>query len=346
MEAFADPEVNEITCLCSAQSAKTLTMLVLLCWAIAEDPGPILWVTVSGNEAKKIAKSPILPLIEKCDALKDKIPTAKGAKNTQSIYFPGAPFIIAGAGAESDLQSTPFRYIFLDEARQWQEDGKLEMVSKRTRSYHNYKKVIITCPDKENDGVHRAFLDGDQRQFEVPCPHCGTMQHLEWGTKDGAGGVKWDMTDEAHNNGVYNWELIRPTIRYCCKHCGEKMFGNAIADRKRIQRDGKWRRHNELAAKNKRSYTWGVLLPWWTKLEESVAEFLSARKALSYGDAGPLKVFFNETLGLPWQEQMGYTKEDTAISERAVPYSPSEKWDREERRFCTIDVQEIGRAHV
>ncbi|MFZ4695702.1 MAG: phage terminase large subunit family protein, partial [Verrucomicrobiia bacterium] len=52
MEAFADESVNELSCMCSAQSAKTLTMLCLLAWAIAEDPGPILWVTSSVQEAR------------------------------------------------------------------------------------------------------------------------------------------------------------------------------------------------------------------------------------------------------------------------------------------------------
>jgi Phage terminase large subunit (GpA) len=53
MEAFADESVNEISAMCSAQSAKTLTILCLMAWAIAEDPGPILWVTASLHQENK-----------------------------------------------------------------------------------------------------------------------------------------------------------------------------------------------------------------------------------------------------------------------------------------------------
>jgi phage terminase large subunit GpA-like protein len=108
------------------------------------------------------------------------------------IYFPGAPLIITGSESEASLQSTPFRYIFLDETRSYP-PGAIEMVSKRTRSYtHNYKKVFISTPDMEGDAVHRAFLNGDQRHYEVKCPSCSHFQELVWKEHDEKGGLKWD----------------------------------------------------------------------------------------------------------------------------------------------------------
>jgi hypothetical protein len=194
MEAFADEGVNEISARCSAQSAKTLTMLCLLAWAIAEDPGPILWVTKSITEARKFAKTRLLPLLERCGPVASKLPTRRGYANTLEIYFPGAPLIITGAESTASLQSTPFRYIFLDEVRNYP-PGALEMVSKRTRSYtYNYKKVVISTADEEGDAVDRAFLNGDQRHYEVKCPGCGHFQELRWKAKEDKGGLKWETT--------------------------------------------------------------------------------------------------------------------------------------------------------
>lgn len=198
MEAFADESVNEISCMCSAQSAKTLTILCLLAWAIAEDPGPILWVTSSMQEARKLAKSRLLPMLERCGPVSAKFPKERGQKNTLEIYFPGAPLIIAGSESEASLQSTPFRYIFLDEARSYP-PGAIEMVSKRTRSYtYNYKRVFISTPDMEKDAVHQAFLNGDQRHYEVKCPahECGHFQELEWKNSGEKGGMKWETTED------------------------------------------------------------------------------------------------------------------------------------------------------
>lgn len=195
MESFADEAVNELGCMCSAQSAKTLTMLCLLAWCIAEDPGPILWVTASLQEARKFAKSRLLPLLERCGPVAARFPRERNRKNTLEIYFPGAPLIITGSESEASLQSTPFRYIFLDEARSYPK-GAVEMVSKRTRSYtYNYKRVFISTPDTEGDTVHRAFLSGDQRHYEVKCPGCGAFQELEWKEKEQRGGIKWDTTE-------------------------------------------------------------------------------------------------------------------------------------------------------
>jgi phage terminase large subunit GpA-like protein len=196
MEAFADESVNEVSAMCSAQSAKTLTILCLMAWAIAEEPGPILWVTASLQEARKFAKMRLLPLLERCGPVAARFPRQRNRKTTLEIYFPGAPLIITGSESEASLQSTPFRYIFLDEVRSYP-PGALEMVSKRTRSYpHNYKRVFISTPDMEGDSVHRAFLMGDQRHYEVKCPApaCGHFQELVWKEKEEPGGLKWDTT--------------------------------------------------------------------------------------------------------------------------------------------------------
>ena len=194
MEAFADEAINEIAAMCAAQSAKTLTILCLLSWAVGEDPGPILWVTSSLQEARKFAKMRLQPLLERCPPVAARMPRDRHRKTTLEIYFPGAPVIVTGSESEASLQSTPFRYIFLDETRSYP-PGAVEMVSKRTRSYtYNYKKVQISTADKEGDVVHQAFLRGDQRHYEVKCPSCRHFQELRWKEKDEKGGLKWDTT--------------------------------------------------------------------------------------------------------------------------------------------------------
>lgn len=214
MEAFADESVNEISAMVSAQSAKTLTILCLLAWAIAEDPGPILWVTSSMIEARKFAKMRLLPLLEHCAPVAARFPKQRDRKTTLEIYFPGAPLIITGSESEKSLQSTPYRYILLDEARSYPA-GAWEMVSKRTRSYtYNYKRVSISTPDMEGDAVHRAFLNGDQRHYEVKLP-CGHWQELMWKDKDEKGGLKWDTLP---------YDVIEA-------HTGDKVQGKITDDR-------------------------------------------------------------------------------------------------------------------
>lgn len=344
MEAFADESVNELSCMCSAQSAKTLTMLCLLAWAIAEDPGPILWVTSSIQEARKFAKSRLMPLLERCAPVAAKFPRDRHSKNMLEIYFPGAPLIIAGSESEASLQSTPFRYIFLDEARSYP-PGAIEMVSKRTRSYpHNYKRVFISTPDMEQDAVHRAFLDGDQRHFHSICDKCGHFFVLRWGDDTTPWGLKWDTNEETRPQGRYNFDKLKATVRYVCEKCGG-VIRDVPHERKLLASRGEWRPNNPLAPSNCRSFHWGALLPWWTSWGNQVVEFLTAKAALKWNDHHPLKSFVNETKGEPWTDRLRYQADEQYLQRRVRHYDPREKWEPEQRRFMTVDVQGKGGRH-
>ncbi|CAB4158868.1 Bacteriophage lambda, GpA [uncultured Caudovirales phage] len=348
MECFADEGINEITCMCSAQSAKTLTILVLMCWAIAEDPGPILWVTSSEKEGKKLSKSRLMPLLERCAPVAAKLPQNKSQKMTLEIYFPGAPLVIVGCEAEAGLQSTPYRYVFCDEARQYPK-GALEMLSKRFRSYpHNYKKVIISTPDMEGDALHRTYLAGSQEKWFVKCPKCGDEHELLWGDKNSHGGVKWTKNKETYDDelNTYRFDDLDKTVRYCCwNEACDHEWRDVIADRKYLSTNGRWVAQNPNAPSNSVSFNWNAVLPWWASLTSQVREFLSAKAALEWADPAPLKDHMNETRGQVWTDQYVYTGGEKYIDERIADYNPEETWPEEVRRIMTIDVQGAGGRH-
>lgn len=356
MEAFADEGINELACMCSAQSAKTLTILCLLAWAIVNDPGPILWVTSDVQEARKFAKSRLIPLLERCPPVAAKFPQGRGSKNTLEIYFPGAPLIITGAKSPASLQSTPFRYIFLDEVRSYP-PGALEMVEKRTRSYpHNYKKVIISTPDAEGDALHKAFLKGDQRHFHAVLP-CGHAQELVWGEKEEKGGLKWETSNTTKPDGKWDHDKLRPTVHYECKEpdCPCQLRDTLTA-RKQLSSHGHWVKENPLAPSNCASFMWNALLPWWTSWGDQLVERITALEKLDWGNHEGYKSFINETCGLPWTDHLRYLKADKFLKAREgylphrgakerFDYDPTLAWPYERRRFATIDVQAKGGRH-
>lgn len=348
MEDIADEGINEETVICSAQSAKTLTILAIVAWIIAEDPGPILWVTSSIEEAKKLSKSRLMPLLERCGPVAVKMPMDRTLKTTREIYFPGAPLIITGAESPSSLQSTPFRYVILDEARSYP-PGALEMVSKRFRSYtHNYKKIIITTPANEGDAVHQAFLNGDQRRWLVPCPACGMEHEMLWGDKKSKGGLKWETNEQTFDEekGIYKFDELYKTIRYECwnEEC-DHVWTDNTEHRKYISTMGRWQVNNENAPSNVRSRTWNALVPWWVSWKSQVREWLLAKKALEWADFYPLRDHINETRGEPWTDKLRFANDDKYLAERVEDYDPCEPWPFEKRRFMSVDVQGAGGRH-
>ena len=336
--------------------------MVLLLWCIAEDPGPILWVTGNAKEATKFAKARLMPMVEKCGPIIDKIPTDRYGKTTTAIYFPGAPLYIAGADSPLALQSTPFRYIFLDEVRSWK-DGALEMVSKRVRSYaHSYKKVIVSTPATAGDKLHRAYLQGSQSKWHFDCPKCDQSHEFGWGDPDKPGGLKWDCNDQTKPQGEWDLNKVIPTIRYECPHC-DASWTDTPKNRKMISRMGHWEDTNPKAPANTRSYTWHAMLPYWPSWgKDLVTEFLKATKAMKQGAWHPLKDHLNETRGEVWDESRRFERDDELIDARvteypvgdfqlvdhfAAPKNPlqiTSDWT-EVRRIMSVDVQAAGGRH-
>jgi phage terminase large subunit GpA-like protein len=345
MEDFADDSVRRISCMCSAQSAKTLTFLCLLAYTISEDPGPILWLTKNETEAQKIAKSRILPIFEACAPVAAKMPKTRSRNKTLEIYFPGAPLIIASAENKAALQSTPFRYLFLDEARSYP-PGALEMVRKRTRSFsHNFKEIIISTPAGEMDALHRSFLDGNAQVYHISCPHCGKEQPLGWKDDDIKGGLTWTEDESTKStDGSIDFDKLTKTIRWECCACDGIITDN-IRQRKQLGNSGRWVVTNPNAPSDTRSYTWNALLPYWAEWKTQVIERIKALQAMQWGDPEPLKSWITETCGQPYHSRILYAKDEKFIYKRQRDYDPKEPWPEEKRRIMTIDVQGKGGRH-
>lgn len=352
MNDFADEGVRSIACMCSAQSCKTATMQALMGWTIIEDPGPALWVTVSTPDAKKLVKGRLWPMYEKTASIAEKLPREKGKRNLLEMYFPSGSYLfVAGAENEASLQSTPFRYLFLDEVRQWKK-GALAMVRNRTRRYpHNYKHIVISCPDMEGDPVHRAFTSGNQKHWFIKCrnPNCNHEFELTWGERDKPGGLKWDVNEVTKPNGKYNFDEVIKTLRFECGACGERYtaIDPSHADRKYFcsEKNGRWVANNPTAPSTDRSYHWGALLPHFVDWKEELKKFLAARDALHWGEFKDLKDHWNESRGLPWTDRLRFAKEEKFLDARERDYDVGSPWPGEIRRIMTVDVQAKGGRH-
>lgn len=349
MERYADPANRKIACQCSAQSTKTVLMYACAGYSFLEDPGPMMWVTKSKPEAVTMAEAYLWPFFENTPKLAAQLPNDRQKKKKLHLYFGGHYFRIAGADTKAALQSLPYRYLFLDEVRQWK-PGALEMVSKRTRSYpDNFKQFMISCPDMEGDMMDRAFQAGTQEHWHFHCRECGHGQELRWGEKGKNGGVKWDTNEVTCPNGRWNEDEACKTLHYECENSACLHQYRDIrprgADRKWFCREGDWVIYNDLAPSDYNSFTWNALLPHFTSWDDQLKEFLRALEALRAGDFTALKDHWNETRGLPWADRLRFAKEDDYLKQRERDYKPGDVWEEEKKRFMTIDVQGKGGRH-
>lgn len=333
MEVFADNRVSDIAVQCSAQSSKTQTVMNLVCWAVSEDPGPAMWVMAARDDVKDFVRDRFSPTVNACEPVARQII----AEERLEFVFSSCPLYFVGAGSQSKLQSKPIRWLFMDEVRNYP-SGALETVLKRTRAFWNSRRLIISTPDIEDDAVDRAFKAGDRRVFHFPCPACAQLQPLRMEQ------LKWDTNDQTKPGGVWEFDVLAPTIRYECAACGHPMR-DVPATRKAIARSGRYVRINPGAPRHRVSFHWNALLPPWVSWRSIVEEFLAARSAARGGDIQPMKTFVNETLGEPWKDQLGEIEDFDFLIGRRGEYDFGEPWAEERVRFISADRQAAGGEH-
>lgn len=331
MEVFADNRIQDISVLCSAQSAKTQTIMILLAWAIAEDPGPIMWVMAAQDEAKTFARTRLMPTLESVDPIRRILPSRFEITNLE-INFPNAPLIINGANSQSKLQSKPIRWLFLDEVRNYP-PGAYDMVLKRTTAFWNARRVTISTPDLLDDVVDRAFKAGDQRHFYFPCSSCGQEQLLKFEQ------LKWEEDSTTRPGGEWDYDKLAATIRYECKNCAHAIL-DTFRERRFMACNGVWMPHNRKAPHHRVSFTWNGLLPPWIRWRTLVEEWLRAQDAWALGAEEPRKSFINERLGEGWDQHGAVEREmKPGTGYRMADLSIGEKWEKEFIRFLTVDKQ-------
>ena len=334
MEDFSNNGIRDIAVQCAAQSSKTQTVICCACWAISEDPGPGLWVTSTKDELRDFVRDRLTPTFENCRPVKARM----GEPTMTGFIFDGMAFYCAWAGSKARLQSKPIRWLFCDEVRNYP-PGRLEMVLKRTRSFWNSRRFLISTPGTKGDAMDTAFRAGDQRHWHFECPHCHHLQRLKFEQ------LKWDTNETTKPGGKWRFDALAGTIRYECSGCG---FGikDTPVERRWIENHGKFVPLNTNAPRSRVSYTWNALLPHWVEWRSVVEEFLCAMAAMrADGDIEAMFTFVTETLGEAWDTDRWLVTRDDYIFERKADYNFGDVWPVEKVRFLAADRQAKGGEH-
>ncbi|MEZ6021797.1 MAG: terminase gpA endonuclease subunit, partial [Planctomycetota bacterium] len=164
------------------------------------------------------------------------------------------------------------------------EGDPCDLAEARTRTFSLRKILWVSTPtDEATSRIARKFKEGDQRYYQVPCPHCGHFQKLTWQ------GIQFDRSDDG--------ELIPESIGYACAECG-----TLIEERHKrtMLRDGKWVPERPRLSRKVRSYHLSSLYSplGWLKWEDIIRANLKAGK-----DPYSRKVWVNTMLGETWKER-------------------------------------------
>ena len=287
---------------------------------IHTDPQDMMMVQPTLQDAQDHSAQRFLPTIMQTPAMHGKVAVRKSRDESTSwrsrSIQGGFTVFFGGANSAASLASKPLGFAVADEVDKWPADvdnegPPLGLLEERMSNFSRRKLIIAsTCSIKGQSLIEREYLASDQRRYHVPCPHCGELQILEWGTKTDWG-LKWLKTESGQ---------ARPdTAVYICRHCGA-----AIEEHKKefMLANGIWIPQAPGAGMGKRAGFWlnklYSPLGWkgWPSLVEEWEEVQVEKKK---GNSAPLKKFLNSSLAETWEET-GSGGDAKTLAARAEDY--------------------------
>lgn len=310
MNAFTDDAVNRIVVVASSQVGKTEVELNMLGYLIDQDPGPVMWVMPTVDNANDFSKRRVAPMIRDTIPLREKMASVRetrGAGSTMKKAFPGGMLTLTGSNSPASLASVPARYVFGDELDRWAKDAGGEgdpwgLLEARTTTFYNRKMVQVSTPTiKGASPIEAAYNLGTQEKWCVKCPDCGNYHFIDFDSIR----FKYDTIEAGGKK-----QFIVNEVNYACPECGCINSENTMR-----HQPMKWIADSPDAIKNGcRSFWINAFTSPWMSWKKIVQRFLEAKD-----DPEKLKVVYNTLFGQLWEERSDVGDEDE-LSARAEEY--------------------------
>lgn len=331
----------------SVQTMKTEILLNAIGYFSHKEPCNIMWAMPNMDMAKNVSKSRLEPMFQYSPALSSLLSEKRTRDSNNSLTFkkfPGGFIILSGANSPASFSSWPIKIALGDEVDRWGklikgEGDILMLFRKRTTRFSNNRKIVLVSSptDTETSRIYPAYMETNQQQYYVPCPHCNGFQILQFGNlkfeydKD----VIKELTvaaDEAGEGEAFEWKkkAIAEHIHayFVCIHCGAAIEHE---DKLGMVQTGEWRAKYPRIEKRQGFHIWQAYSPFVT-WAETAAEFL-----YSQGYPDRMRVFVNTVLGELYEEK-GQRINDTPLMDRREAY-PARLPLKIEAITCGIDVQ-------
>ncbi len=188
MDCFTDPRIEHIVVVAPSQVGKSEVENNIIGYIIDQNPGPILFIQPTVEDAKRYSEMRLAPMIRDTKCLRKKVADPKtrdGGNTKRQKSFPGGFLVMAGSNVSHDLSSMPMRYVIGDERDRWAasagtEGDPWELAKARTRTFYNRKLIEVSTPTvKGCSAIEDAFNLGTMERWVTQCRHCGEYSEIQ-----------------------------------------------------------------------------------------------------------------------------------------------------------------------
>lgn len=326
-----DPGVKEIAIIACVGFGKTAIIEGLCARVVAVEQGDTLMVGQTGDMVKDWMEGRMRKVWQTSPATAPHVPTGPLRHNWKkdSVIFAGMNFY-AGAANITDLQEKSMVNTIGDEVWRW-DDGMIDFLLKRHHGRWNRRNLMLSQGGNEDGQWHRFAKDGKWHELEHVCPSCSMGSVFDWDN------FKYEVIKDG--NEEFDWSAIFETVRLRCPHCGED-FQDTEYNRRQ------W-------AKCRPFYDEGKHIPermtlratfmtvWRYQWRDIVKEWILANEDKRNGSFEKLQNVINQRFAQFWKEPTDTpTLEYSGDPYSKKAYHDGQKWELEDFRFLTVDVQQ------
>ena len=233
--------IRRVVIMKGAQLGFTMMAECVIAYWMGYSPADILMVSATQGLLERWAARRLEPMIDsyglrkKIYAQETNTKSRRSGDKTFSKEYSGCRLDMASAQSASSLRSTDKRILIRDEmdgapAELTTGEGSWVDVSEaRTNFWGDRKKILdfSTPTTFEASMINKAYQEGDQRKFIVPCPECKGEQDLEFVFDRKEKGIRPIYSEDG--------ELVDAV--YICKHCQHEIKNH---QKQEIMQSGRW----------------------------------------------------------------------------------------------------------
>lgn len=186
-----DHPARRVTLKFSAQTGKSEVGVNWFGYVVDQQPGPMLTVLPTVDEATKYNRTKLQPTIDASPRIRHRVKAEnsrdEAASTTAFKRFASGFNQIVSATSSKGLQMISIRWLLLDEVSGYPRDsGERGSPSAQARARQKTfgdlaKELAISTPGLAGEcEISQLYDEGDRRRCYLPCPHCGVYQPLKW----------------------------------------------------------------------------------------------------------------------------------------------------------------------
>jgi len=257
LECFRDPAVSEVTLLFASQVCKTLMIMLGVAWMVEHKGGRGIWVMDTESNARSFSETRWQPMIT--ESFPELIPANRDQFKNLQQNLGDALLHFVGSNSPGNLASRPADWAVCDEIDKFavttlREANALDNIFQRLKARSDTFIAKTSTPTDVNGLIWKAYLEGDQRMYHLPCVNCGQPIVLEFEN------VRWDSRAKTAKG--WDYDLVKKSARYICQKCEKEIHDG---QKTIMLRKGDWIPMNPNAAPGVRSYHLNSLYSPWAK---------------------------------------------------------------------------------